>query len=77
MIALVSVLVTACSLMFSSDNERFSLVGEGSLRIHHIEEDDSGLYTCRATNSEDAIDASAIVSVLGICLSDLYNYVNE
>ena len=74
---LASAFLTIHSLLFSSDNDRFSLVGEGSLRIQRILEDDSGLYTCRATNAEDAVDASAVVSVLGICMTDLYNYLHE
>lgn len=52
------------TLDLNLEDDRISLVGEGSLKINEIEEDDSGLYTCRATNSIESIDASSIVSVL-------------
>ena len=41
------------------------MVGQGSLRIDNIIETDAGLYTCRATNSEDSVDADASLTVHG------------
>ena len=50
---------------FSRQDGRISLVGENSLRIDAVVEDDAGLYTCRAANLEDSVDAHATLSVLG------------
>ena len=55
------------NLSFNSSNldSRFSIVGHGSLRIDALNPQDSGTYTCRATNEEDSIDAVAMLSVHG------------
>ncbi|XP_013387953.1 neogenin isoform X2 [Lingula anatina] len=45
------------------ENARFSVVGLGSLRIESVTEADAGLYTCRAENNEDSIDATATLVV--------------
>lgn len=44
---------------------RLNLEGQGSLYIGRLEGSDSGLYTCRATNMEDSLDADAMLRVLG------------
>lgn len=49
----------------NEDGERLSIVGGGSLRISPVQLHDSALYTCRATNIEEAIDGDATLSVLG------------
>ena len=41
------------------------MAGQGSLRIDALSPEDSGAYTCRATNKEDSIDAVAMLSVHG------------
>jgi len=40
-------------------------MGESSLRIDGVIEDDVGTYTCRAANLDDSIDAHAALKVLG------------
>ena len=47
------------------EDSRHSLMGQDSLRILNALEGDSGTYTCRATNEEDAVDADAAVTVQG------------
>ncbi|ELU03642.1 hypothetical protein CAPTEDRAFT_17814, partial [Capitella teleta] len=42
---------------------RLSTVGSGSLRIDSLQLEDAGLYTCRATNQDDSIDAVATLTV--------------
>uniref|UniRef100_A0A915J235 Uncharacterized protein n=1 Tax=Romanomermis culicivorax TaxID=13658 RepID=A0A915J235_ROMCU len=37
--------------------------GQGTLIISDIQQKDAGLYTCRASNSEDSVDASATIIV--------------
>jgi len=44
---------------------RFSIVGEGNLKISGLEERDAGTYQCRAENREDSIDVSAVLHVHG------------
>lgn len=44
---------------------RLSTVGSGSLRIDSLQLEDAGLYTCRATNQDDSIDAVATLTVHG------------
>lgn len=49
---------------FSDLDSRFSLVGSTtSLRITNIQEEDAGVYQCRAANTEDSLDASAMVQI--------------
>ena len=50
---------------FSNLDSRFSISGQGSLRIETVKEEDSGTYTCRATNMEDSEDAVATLTVHG------------
>lgn len=45
-------------------NRTYEVVGTGSLLISHVEETNNGIYTCRASNMEDSIDAQATVTVL-------------
>jgi len=42
---------------------RFSLLAAGSLQIRDVRAEDAGAYQCRATNSEDSVDAAAILEV--------------
>jgi len=42
---------------------RFSIIGRSSLRIDGAEEEDAGLYTCRASNLEDSTDAHALLTI--------------
>src|SRR5262245_8857910 len=44
---------------------RFRRIGQGSLLIQNLQGDDSGHFTCRATNSQDSADSSAYVSTHG------------
>ncbi len=49
-------------------DSRFSLVGQGSLQIDALQQEDRGTYTCRATNAEDSVDAEATLTVHGVCV---------
>lgn len=42
---------------------RMETRGQGSLVVNRVNVNDSGIYTCRASNSEDTLDASATVTV--------------
>ena len=44
-------------------DSRFLRVGEGSLQIKMVRVEDQGTYQCRAENSEDSLDAAAILEV--------------
>ncbi|XP_062709331.1 neogenin isoform X2 [Aedes albopictus] len=44
-------------------DSRFRIIGTGSLQINFIQDLDAGDYQCRASNSEDSLDASATVQV--------------
>ncbi|XP_058836967.1 neogenin isoform X2 [Topomyia yanbarensis] len=44
-------------------DSRFRIIGTGSLQINSIQDTDAGDYQCRASNSEDSLDASATVQV--------------
>ncbi len=48
-----------------NNNSRMKKVGSGSLQISTIQENDAGVYTCRAINLEDSIDSDALLTVLG------------
>ena len=65
--SLLSSINVAFMIIISNDSRdsRYHRVGAGSLRIDSLESEDAGLYTCRATNMEDSIDAEATLSVLG------------
>lgn len=39
--------------------------GSGTLVITNASESDAGVYTCRAVNSEDSVDADASLTVSG------------
>lgn len=41
------------------------MVGSGSLSVENVIESDSGTYMCRAQNSEDSVDSSVTVDILG------------
>ena len=49
---------------------RLQLTGRGNLQIHNVNESDSGMYSCRAENMEDSVDADAELKVVGktMCL---------
>ncbi|XP_039436857.1 neogenin isoform X1 [Culex pipiens pallens] len=44
-------------------DSRFRIIGTGSMQINSIQDTDAGDYQCRASNSEDSLDASATVQV--------------
>ena len=44
-------------------NPRLSLRGSASLSIKNVQEQDVGTYQCRAENSQDSIDAAAVLQV--------------
>ncbi|XP_050076111.1 neogenin [Anopheles maculipalpis] len=44
-------------------DSRFRIMGTGSLQINSIQDTDAGDYQCRASNTEDSLDASATVQV--------------
>ncbi|XP_049545028.1 neogenin isoform X2 [Anopheles darlingi] len=44
-------------------DSRFRIMGTGSLQISSIQDTDAGDYQCRASNTEDSLDASATVQV--------------
>lgn len=48
---------------FTFRNSRFTIMGSGSLAIENVQANDNGQYTCRAMNSEDSADTSALVAV--------------
>ena len=50
--------------VYSTDGH-FSQVGEGSLRVDGLMEEDGGQYTCRASNLEDSIDSDVTLTVQG------------
>ncbi|XP_036362516.1 neogenin-like isoform X9 [Octopus sinensis] len=47
-----------------NSNKTYKIVGTGSLVIPNVQENNNGIYTCRASNMEDSIDAPASVNVL-------------
>jgi neogenin len=49
---------------------RFSIVGEGNLKILNMEDSDRGTYQCRAENREDSTDVSATIDVHGMFFND-------
>ena len=59
--------MTSVSIVFGCRNlqSRFSLAGQGSMRIDSVNEGDTGIYTCRATNMEDSVDADVTLTVNG------------
>lgn len=44
---------------------RYRIIGSGSLLVENVIESDAGAYMCRAQNSEDSVDTSATVDILG------------
>ena len=44
---------------------RLTVRGQGSLVLSDVTSRDTGVYTCRAVNSDDASDAVAHVRVIG------------
>ena len=44
-------------------DSRFTKLGKGSLHIKEVRKQDAGTYQCRAQNSEDSIDAAAVLQV--------------
>ena len=57
---------TRCCGGGRSEDGRLSLVGGSSLRVSPVNGYDSALYTCRAFNAEDSVDADATLTVHGI-----------
>jgi hypothetical protein len=51
------------SFIYSDLDSRFRIIGTGSLQIASVEDADSGDYQCRASNTVDAMDASATLNV--------------
>ena len=45
---------------------RLTVRGQGSLILSDVTSRDTGVYTCRAMNAQDAVDASAHVRVIGM-----------
>lgn len=45
-------------------------LGSSSLMILEAKAEDSGVYTCRASNSQESVDASATVQVKGVQCSN-------
>ena len=45
-------------------DSRFTKIGKGSLHIKEVRGQDAGTYQCRAQNSEDSIDAAAVLQIL-------------
>lgn len=61
-----SYFLTKILLLFYSDLDiRFHIIGSGSLSVENVIESDAGTYMCRAQNSEDSVDSSATVDILG------------
>jgi len=58
-------IITTLFCNCSGQHGRFSVVGESSLRIDSVTEADSALYTCRASNQQDFVDAHALLRVQG------------
>ncbi|KAL7046588.1 hypothetical protein ACKWTF_002648 [Chironomus riparius] len=48
---------------FNDLDSRFRMIGTGSLQIASVEDNDSGDYQCRASNSVDSMDAIATLNV--------------
>lgn len=48
---------------FNDLDSRFRMIGTGSLQIASVEDNDSGDYQCRASNSVDSMDAIASLNV--------------
>ncbi|CAL1539674.1 unnamed protein product, partial [Lymnaea stagnalis] len=46
------------------NSSHIQVVGSGTLVISKVNEVDSGVYTCRAVNSDDSVDADATLKVL-------------
>jgi len=53
----------------SSADQRLTIRGQGTLMLSDVTSRDSGVYTCRAMNADDVVDAVARVNVIGACLS--------
>jgi len=56
------------TLVFRSES-RLTVRGQGSLVLSDVTSRDTGVYTCRAINAQDAVDASAHVRVIGTSFS--------
>lgn len=50
--------------LFYSD-ERFAVIGGGSLQIVNVTEDDGGTYSCQADNGNETIETQAELNVQG------------
>ncbi|XP_077430633.1 leucine-rich repeat neuronal protein 1 [Vanacampus margaritifer] len=59
---------TGTKVMIDSRSDRYSLNSEGTLRISHIQVEDSGRYTCVAQNSQGADTRVAAIRVNGTLL---------
>ncbi|XP_030630781.1 neogenin [Chanos chanos] len=46
-------------------DERFDVVGGGSLQISNVTEEDAGMYTCQASNRNDTVEAQAELTIQG------------
>lgn len=51
--------------MSCRSESRLTVRGQGSLVLSDVTSRDTGVYTCRAVNSDDASDAVAHVRVIG------------
>ena len=54
-----------CYCCCRGEHGRFSVIGESSLRVDSVMEPDTALYTCRASNGQDFVDAHALLKVQG------------
>lgn len=52
------------AFFFYSD-ERFAVIGGGSLQIVNVTEDDAGTYSCQADNGNETIETQAELNVQG------------
>jgi len=56
-------LCVLCS--FARANGRLLVKGQGTLIVLNVEPSDAGTYICRATSTEDSVDAVAYLNVRG------------
>ncbi|MGH0168152.1 UNVERIFIED_CONTAM: hypothetical protein FKN15_054011 [Acipenser sinensis] len=51
--------------LIQTRSKKYSLLGGSNLLISGVTDDDSGTYTCIASNKNENISASSVLSVMG------------
>ncbi|CAG5130561.1 unnamed protein product, partial [Candidula unifasciata] len=61
---IISWLKDGSTIVTGKNSSRIQVIGSGTLLISDVLESDAGVYTCRAVNLEDSVDADAALTVL-------------